>query len=51
MSGFSLSLFIDIQDWAEAKHNCKPFSAAVESPDAKEMLAIISTEVVRNCVS
>ena len=32
---FSFSLFIDIHDWIEAKHDCKPFSAAAESPDAK----------------
>ena len=36
LSGFSFSLFIDIQDWTEAKNDCKPFSAAAESPDAKE---------------
>ena len=32
--GFSFSLLIDIHDWTEAKHDCKPFSAAAESPDA-----------------
>ena len=36
LSEFSFSLFVDINDWTEAKYNCKPFSAAAESPDAKE---------------
>ena len=39
LSGFSFSLLVDIHDWTEAKHNCKPFSAAAESPDAKEHTA------------
>ena len=30
LSGFSFSLFINIHDWTEAKHDCKPFSAAAE---------------------
>ena len=36
LSGFSYSLLVDMHDWTEAKHDCKPFSAAAESPDAKE---------------
>ena len=43
-----------MNDWIETKHDCKPFSAAVESPDAKEthiLLAIISIGMVRDCVS
>ena len=36
LSGFSFSLFVDIHDWTEAKHGCKLFSVAAESPDAKE---------------
>ena len=28
LSGFSFSLFVDIHDWTEAKHDCRPFSAA-----------------------
>ena len=35
LSGFSFSLLVDMHDWTEAKHDCKPFSAAAESPDAK----------------
>ena len=27
---------LDIHDWIEPKHDCKPFRAAAESPDAKE---------------
>ena len=34
--GLSFSLFFDIEDWTEAKHDCKPFSVAAESPDAKD---------------
>ena len=34
--GFSFSLFIDVHDCTEAKHNCIPFNAAAESPDAKD---------------
>ena len=30
LSGFSFSLFVDIHDWTEAKHDCRPFSAAAE---------------------
>ena len=37
ISGFSFSLFVDIRDWIEAKHDCRPFSAAAESPDEKEI--------------
>ena len=50
LSGFSFTLFADIHDWTEAKHDCKPFSAAAESPDAKDIiqLAVISIEVVRD---
>ena len=33
---FSFSLLVNIHDRTEAKHDCKPFSAAAESPDAKE---------------
>ena len=40
---FCFSLFIDIHDWTEAKHDCKPFSAAVESPDAKETYSWLSS--------
>ena len=36
LSGFSFSLLVDIHDWTVAKHDCKPFSAAAESADAKE---------------
>ena len=36
LSGFSFMLFVDVHDCTEAKHDCKPFSAAAESPDAKE---------------
>ena len=51
LSGFSFSLFIDIQDWTEAKHNCKPFSVAVESPDAKETYSwLLSAQMVRDSV-
>ena len=39
LSGFSFSLFVDIHDWTEAKHDCKPFSAAAESPDARKRTA------------
>ena len=28
-------LFVDIHDWTEAKHDCKPFSAAAETPDER----------------
>ena len=57
LSAFSFSLFISIQDWTEAKHHCKPFSAAAESSDAKYSyisrillthLSIISVGVVRD---
>ena len=36
LSEFNFSLFVDIHNWTEAKHDCKPFSAAAESPDAKK---------------
>ena len=36
LSGFGFILFVDIDDWTEAKHDCIPFSAAAEFPDAKE---------------
>ena len=52
LSGFSFSLFDDIHDWTEAKHDCRPFSAAAESPDKKEtQLAIISIEMMRDSMS
>ena len=41
--GFSFSLFVNIHDWTEAKHDCKPFSAAAESPDAKEAYSWLSS--------
>ena len=41
--GFSFSLLVDIHDWTEAKHDCKPFSAATESPDAKETYSWLSS--------
>ena len=52
LSGFSFSLLVDIHDRTVAKHDCKPFSAAAESPDAKGniQLIIISIEVVRDSV-
>ena len=43
LSGFSFSLFVDIHYWTEAKHDCKPFSAAAESPDAKETYSWLSS--------
>ena len=39
LSGFSLSLFVDIHDWTEAKHDCKTLSDAAEFPDEKEYRA------------
>ena len=52
LSGFGFSLLVDIHDWTEAKHDCKPFSAAAESPDAKETYRLLSSaiEVVRDSV-
>ena len=43
LSGCSFSLFVDIYDWTEAKHDCKPFSAAAESPDVKETCSWLSS--------
>ena len=45
--------FIDIHDWTETKHDCKPFSAAAELPDGKVHIQLvdISVEVVRDSVS
>ena len=43
LSGFSFSLLVDIHDWTEAKHDCKQFSAAAESPDAKETYSWLSS--------
>ena len=43
LSGFSFSLLVYIHDWTEAKHDCKPFSAAAESPDAKETYSWLSS--------
>ena len=43
LSGFSSSLFVNIHDWTEAKHDSKPFSAAAESPDAKETYRWLSS--------
>ena len=43
LSGFTLSLLVDIQDWTEAKHKYKPFGAAAESPDAKETYRWLSS--------
>ena len=53
LSGFSFSLFVDIHDWTEAKHDCRPFSAAAESPGEKGniQLAIISIEMMRDSMS
>ena len=54
LSIFTFSLFINIHDWTEAKHDCKPFGATDESSDAKESyscLYIISIEIVRDSVS
>ena len=42
LSEFSFSLFIDIHDWTEDKHNCKLFSDAAESPDAKDTCSCLS---------
>ena len=43
LSGFSFSLFVDIHDWIEAKHDCRPFSAAAELPDGKEIYSWLSS--------
>ena len=43
LSGFSFNLFVDIQDWTEVNHDCKPLSAAAESPDAKETYSWLSS--------
>ena len=43
LSGFRFSLLVDIHDWTEAKHDCKPFGAAAESPDAKETYSSLSS--------
>ena len=43
LSGFGFSLFVDIHDWTEAKHDCKPFSAAAQSPDAKDIYSWLSS--------
>ena len=43
LSGFSCSLLVDIHDWTEAKHDCKPFSAGAKSPDAKETYSWLSS--------
>ena len=43
LSGLSFSLFVDTHDWTEAKHDCKSFSAAAESPDAKETYSWLSS--------
>ena len=43
LSRFSFSLIVDIHDWTEAKHDCKPFSAAAESPDAMEIYRWLSS--------
>ena len=43
LSGFSFSLLVDIHDWTEVKHDCKPSSAAAESPDAKETYSWLSS--------
>ena len=43
LSGFSISIFVDIHDWTEAKHDCKPFSATEESHDAKETYSWLSS--------
>ena len=38
-----VNLFINIRDWTEAKHDCEPFSAAVESSDAKDTYSWLSS--------
>ena len=43
LSGFSFSLLVDIDEWTEAKHYCKPFSANADSPDAKETYCWLSS--------
>ena len=43
LSGFSFNLFVLIHDWIEAKHYCKLFSAAAESPDAKDTYCWLSS--------
>ena len=45
--------FIDIKEWTDAKHDCKLFSAAAESPDENEAYSWLSStmEVVRDRVS
>ena len=43
LTGFSFRLFVHIRDWKEAKHNCKLFSASVESPDAKKTYSWLSS--------
>ena len=51
LSGFSFSLLVDIHDWTEAKHDCKPFStAAVPWCKGNIQLAVISIEVARDSV-
>ena len=41
--GFSVSLFVLIHEWTEAKHDCEPFSAAAESPDAQKTYSWLSS--------
>ena len=43
LSGFSFSLFVNIHDLPEAKHDCKSFRATAESPDAKETYSWLSS--------
>ena len=43
LSGFSFSELINIHDWTEAKRDCKPFSAAMKSLEAKETYTWLSS--------
>ena len=43
LSGFRFGVFFLIHDWTEAKHDCKPFGAAAESPDEKETYSWLSS--------
>ena len=39
LSGFGFSLFVDIHDWTEAKHDCRSSSAATDFPDERKYTA------------
>ena len=48
LSGFSFSLFVNIPDWTEAEHDCRPFSASDRHQSICMYFRVIQMKVMAN---